>query len=119
MSEVAALPCFPNSKSFSSVTINLHKTSVEIRFIALTTGSFNQIDIFVNYNWFDTRWQQYSTHLHTNDTQNNTINLGSVRAVPRVCESYPGICLTTEEKAWKNLSQGSRRVPVGTVRTIN
>ena len=29
-----------------------------------------------------------------------------MRAVPRLCEFYPGICLTTEEKAWKNLSQG-------------
>jgi hypothetical protein len=29
-----------------------------------------------------------------------------VRAVPRLCELYPGICLTTEEKARKNLSQG-------------
>jgi len=26
------------------------------------------IDIFVNCNWFDTRWQQYSTYLHTNNT---------------------------------------------------
>ena len=24
---------------------------------------------------FDTRWQQYSTHLHTNNTQNNTATL--------------------------------------------
>jgi len=71
------------------------------------------IDIFVNCNWVDTRWQQYSTHLHTDDTQNKTINLGRERAVPRLCELYPGICLTTGEKAWKNLSQGSRRVPVG------
>jgi len=31
-----------------------------------------------------------------------------VRAVPRLCEFYPGICLTTEEKAWKNLSQGKK-----------
>ena len=37
--------------------------------------------------------------------------------MPRVCELYPGICLTTEEKARKNLSQGSRRVPVGTMKT--
>ena len=36
----------------------------------------------------------------------------SVRAVPRLGELYPGICLTTEEKARKNLSQGSRRVLV-------
>jgi len=35
-----------------------------------------------------------------------------VRAVPLVCEFNPGICLTTEEKARQNLSQGSRRVLV-------
>jgi hypothetical protein len=29
-----------------------------------------------------------------------------VRAVPRLGELYPGIYLTTEEKARKNLSQG-------------
>ena len=38
--------------------------------------------------------------------QNN--NFGRMRAVPRLGELYPGICLTTEEKARKNLSQGSR-----------
>ena len=31
-------------------------------------------------------------------------------AVPRLCEFYPGICLTTEEKAWKNLSQGKKNL---------
>jgi len=34
--------------------------------------------------------------------------LGRVRAVPRLGELYLGICLTTEDKARKNLSQGSR-----------
>jgi len=29
-------------------------------------------DIFDNCNWVVTRWQQYSTHLHTNNTQNDT-----------------------------------------------
>ena len=29
--------------------------------------------------------------------------------MPRLCWFYPGICLTTEEEAWKNLSQGSKR----------
>jgi hypothetical protein len=43
--------------------------------------------------------------------------MGRVRAVPRLCELYPGICLTTEEKARTTLSQGSRRVPVGTTET--
>ena len=35
-----------------------------------------------------------------------------MRAVPRLCKFYPGICLTNEEKARKNLSQGSQRVLV-------
>jgi len=38
--------------------------------------------------------------------------------VPGLCEFYPDICLTTEENARKNLSQGSRRVPFGTMKTI-
>ena len=33
-------------------------------------------------------------------------------AVPRLCELYPGIYLTTEEKARKNLSQGSRTIRI-------
>ena len=74
-------------------------------------------DTFLNCNWVDTRWQYYSRHLHTNNTQNNTINLERVRVVPRLGELYPGICLTTEVKARKNLSEGSRRVPVGTMKT--
>jgi len=37
--------------------------------------------------------------------------------VTRLCELYPGICLTTEEKARKNLSQGSGRVADGTMKT--
>ena len=60
---------------------------------------------------------QYSTHLHTNNTQTNTINLGRVLAMLRLCELYRGICLTCEEKARINLSQGSRKVPVGTMET--
>jgi hypothetical protein len=36
--------------------------------------------------------------------------------VPRLCGLHPGICLTTEEKARKNLSQGNRRVPTGTMK---
>ena len=56
-------------------------------------------------------------HVYTNNAQNNTINLGGVRAVPGLCELYLDICLTTEEKTRKNLSQGRRRVPVGTMKT--
>jgi hypothetical protein len=35
-----------------------------------------------------------------------------VRAVTHLCEFYPGICLTAEEEARKNLIQDSRRVQV-------
>jgi hypothetical protein len=77
-------------------------------------------DIFDNCNWVATQWQQLSTHLRTNSTQNDTKqyieqhkNLGRARAVPRLCGFYPGICLTTEENARKNISQGSRRAQLG------
>jgi len=30
--------------------------------------------------------------------------------MPRLCEFYPGICLTTEEKVRKNLSQGKKNL---------
>jgi hypothetical protein len=30
--------------------------------------------------------------------------------VPSLYEFYPGICLTTEEKAWKNFSQGKKNL---------
>jgi hypothetical protein len=63
-----------------------------------------------NRSWVDTRWQQYITHLHTNSilNTNSTHNtekekLGSAGRAPS-CELYPGICLTTEEKARKTLS---------------
>jgi len=38
-----------------------------------------------------------------------------MRTVPRLCEFYPGICLTTEEKARKNLSQGKKNLSQSTV----
>jgi hypothetical protein len=63
-------------------------------------------DIF-NRNWVDTRWQQYSSHLHTNNTRNTEnrtyITIKKLN-IPCLCKLYPGICLKTEEKARKNLS---------------
>jgi hypothetical protein len=59
-----------------------------------------------------------TVHNYThNNTHNNTINLGRVRAVLCLCELHPGVCFTTEEKARENFSQGSRRVPDGTMKT--
>jgi len=83
-------------------------------------------DIFVNCNWVATRWQVIHIYTQTkhHTTQNKQYieqhnNFGRVRAVPRLCGLYPGICLTTEEKARKNLSQGSRRVPAGTAAEVH
>jgi len=44
--------------------------------------------------------------------------MGRVRAVPHLRELYPGICLTNKEKTQRNLSQGSRRVPAGMMKTL-
>jgi len=38
-----------------------------------------------------------TVHIYAQTIQNNTVNLGRVPAVPRPCELYPGICLTTKE----------------------
>ena len=75
-------------------------------------------DISVNCSWVDTWWQQYSTHLYTNSTQNNSINLGRVRAVPCICELYPGYLPYNWGKSMETpQSGGSRKVPVGTMKT--
>jgi len=39
-------------------------------------------------------------------------HIGRVRAAPRLGELYPDICLTTEEKARKNFSQGCRTIRI-------
>jgi len=41
-----------------------------------------------------------------------------MRAVSRLCEFYHGICLTTEGKARKNLSQGKKNLGKGIVDTL-
>jgi len=76
--------------------------------IGLTPGGSSTVHIYTQTIHRTTQNKQYIE-------QHN--NFGRVRAVPRLCELYPGICLTTEEKARKTLSQGSRRVPVGTMKT--
>jgi len=46
-----------------------------------------------------------TVHIYTQTVHRTTQKLGNARAVPSVCGFYPGICLTTEEKEWKNFSQ--------------
>jgi hypothetical protein len=56
-----------------------------------------------------------TVHIYTQNKQytERHKNFGTVRAVPRLGELYPGIWLTAEEKHGKTLRQGSRRLPVG------
>jgi hypothetical protein len=75
--------------------------------VGLTPGGRSTVHIYTQ-----------TIHRTTQSTQTihrkNTVHyLGRVRTVSRLCEVYPGICLTTKEKARKTLSQGSRRMPVG------
>ena len=71
-------------------------------------------DIFVNCNWVSPGGRS-TVHIYT-QTIHRTIqnkqyieqhnNFGRVRAMPRLGYLYPGICLTTEGKTRKSLSQG-------------
>jgi len=58
----------------------------------------------------------YTQTIHRTTQNKQHKNFGRVRNVPHLCGFYPGICLTTEGKARKNLSQVSRRVPASTMR---
>jgi hypothetical protein len=64
-----------------------------------------------------------TVHIYTQTIQNDTkqtIHRTIHRATQiwksagraRLCKLYPGICLTTEEKARKTLSQGSRTIRI-------
>jgi len=75
--------------------------------IVLTSGGSSTVQIYTQTVHRTTQNKQYIVQ-HK--------NFGRVRAVPRLCELYPGICLTAKEKTRKNLSQGSRRVPAGTMK---
>jgi hypothetical protein len=48
-------------------------------------------DIFVKCNWVVTRWQYYSTHLHTNNIWNNTNNNRTTQKTTNLgkCEPCP------------------------------
>jgi hypothetical protein len=48
-----------------------------------------------------------TVHIYTQTIHRTTQKFGRVQVVPLLGELYPGICLTTEEEAQKNLNQGS------------
>jgi hypothetical protein len=70
--------------------------------IRFTPGGRSTVNIYTQTIHRTTQQQN-----NTNNKQNN--KFGRVLVVPSLCEFYPGICLTTEEKARKTLTQGSRR----------
>jgi hypothetical protein len=83
--------------------VQLHLKTSDLTTHRIFSDIYIYIYTYFNCSWVDTLWQQYSTHLHTNCTQNTdnrtyiTIkrkNFGS--AMPRLCKLYPGVCLTSE-----------------------
>jgi len=63
-------------------------------------------DIFVNSNWVATQWQQYSTHLHTNNTQKDTKILEECGP----CPVFAGFTLVFALQLRKNQEKTSVRV---------
>jgi hypothetical protein len=71
--------------------------------IGLPPGGSCTVHIYTQTIHRTTQNKQYIEQ-HKNKQYKEQHKYGRVRAVPRLCELYPGICLTTEEKARKNLS---------------
>ena len=67
--------------------------------LGLSAGGSSTVHIYIQTIYRTTQNKQY-IEKHN--------NFGRVRTEPRLGELYPDVCLTTEEKARKNLSQVSR-----------
>jgi len=65
--------------------------------IGLPPGGSSTVHIYTQTHRMTQNKQYIEQHKHCR----------KARAMPCLGELYPSICLTTEEKAWKNLSQGS------------
>ena len=90
----------PETISLSVHLLNyIYDTIYILTAIGLTPGGSSTVHIYTQTIHRTTQNKQYIEQ-HK--------NFGRVQAVARLRELYPGICLTTEEKARKNLSQGSR-----------
>ena len=66
--------------------------------------------MFVNCRWVATRWQLYSTHLHTNNTQNDTeqtINRTTQKNNTKI--SMKEIKILIEEVFWSNRQKTRKR----------
>jgi hypothetical protein len=90
------------SSSVHIYTQTVHRTTQLTQTIHRTTQLTQTIHRTTQLTQTIHRTTQLTQTIHR-----TTQKLGRVRAVPRLCRFYPGICLTTEEKSRKNLSQGS------------
>jgi hypothetical protein len=72
----------------------------------LTPGVSSTVHIYAQ-TIHKTKKKQYIEQHKKQNIEQHKNGTGTVRAVPHLGELYPGICLTTEEKARKNLSQDS------------
>jgi hypothetical protein len=73
----------------------------------LTPGGSSTVHIYIQTIHRMTKTnKQHIEHKKQYIEQHKNV-IGTVRAVPRLGELYPGIWLTTEVKARKNLSEGS------------
>jgi hypothetical protein len=81
----------------------VHYSAVQYSTVQYSTVQYSTVHIYTKPINRTTQSKQY-TEKHK--------NFGIMRAVPLLGELYLGICLTTEEKARKNLSQGSRTIRI-------
>jgi hypothetical protein len=87
--------------SIYSDTIHLHvsgllvahhqEVAIYIRYMTIgTCFQYIIIIIITNCNWADTQWQQYSTYLHTNSTQNIERNIRNNKKKKKIGKCGPG-----------------------------
>jgi hypothetical protein len=81
------------------MTLYIYIYTVYLTAVGLTPGDSSTVHIYTQ----TTHRIQITEYTYQSK---NLKLIWEVRAVLRLCELYPGICLTTEEKTRKNLSQG-------------
>jgi hypothetical protein len=63
--------CLQGTSKYSLLWLTLPKLCIYVRMNVYVIGMI--YDIYANCNWVATRWQQHSTQLHTDSTQNGTV----------------------------------------------
>jgi hypothetical protein len=97
----ASLVIYINSPNIPPIMIinRIYEMIYLLTAIGLSPGGSSTVHIYIQTIH---RMTQIKQHIEQHK------KFGRVHTVPRLCKLYPGICLRTEEKAWKNLSQGRK-----------